>query len=349
MVASAVMVLTGLGLVSTPQSSAAQVPPTTHARAQRSAAQGSAANLLRATVERIAGADRYEQSALVSARAFPGAELVYLASGEKFADALGASSIAAIHRAPLLLVQSNRVPPSVAAELARLSPASVVLVGGTASVDDDVLVEVSRAAVGATVSRIDGADRYEVSRRLLTDDLAGVPDAMRLTLASGRDFPDALSSASAAARQRAPVVLVDGLAPLSPPERALVDDPRLTSLTIAGGTASVSATVEAALHSPGRTVTRLAGDDRYETSVAVNRAAYPAARTVFLASGSGFADALSGGPLAAASAAPLYVVRPDCVPRTVLDELTRLSPSTIILLGGTVTLTPAVASLTPCP
>ncbi|WP_368498640.1 cell wall-binding repeat-containing protein [Herbiconiux sp. A18JL235] len=328
---------------------ASVVAAAAHGRSPEVVSAAGEATARRVAVERIAGADRYEQSALVSARAFPRAELVYLASGEKFADALGAASIAAIHRAPLLLVQAGRLPASVAAELGRLTPSSVVLVGGAASVSDDVLIEVSRVAVGATVSRIDGADRYEVSRRLLADDIAGAPTAPRLTLASGRDFPDALSSASAAARLQAPVVLVDGVAPLSPPERAVFEAPRVTSLTIVGGPASVSVEVERALASPARSTTRLAGANRYETSAVVNRAAYPAAATVFLASGAGFADALSGGPVAATAAAPLYVVRPDCVPRPVLDELIRLNPTRIVVLGGLGTLSSAVSALTPCP
>lgn len=303
----------------------------------------------RPPVVRLAGADRYEQSVLTSRRAHLRSEFVYLASGEKFADALSAASVAGLNDAPLLLVQRDRLPAAVAAEISRLSPSIVIVVGGAASLSDSVLLEVSRAAIGATVSRIGGEDRYEVSRQLILAPLVGASQVDSLMLATGAGFADALGASSAAVRRASPVMLVDGSEPgVTPAEREVFDALGLRSATIVGGPASVSNALEASLASATISVARIAAPDRYETAVRVNKAAFPAARTVFLASGSVFADALSGGPLAAEEAAPLYLVRGDCVPGVVLEEIDRLAPTSIVALGGAATLSSGVTDLARC-
>lgn len=80
---------------------------------------------------------------------------------------------------------------------------------------------------------------------------------------------------------------------------------------------------------------RLSGADRYSTAVAISKASFVAPQTaVFVASGEEFPDALAGGPAAAKRQAPLLLVRPGGVPSAVMNELKRLSPSRIYLLGG---------------
>lgn len=83
------------------------------------------------------------------------------------------------------------------------------------------------------------------------------------------------------------------------------------------------------------TADRLAGESRYHTAIAVSQHAHPAgARTVFIADGRGFADALSAGPAAAQNDAPLLLVPGAWLPTYVSDELRRLSPTRIVVLGG---------------
>ncbi|MFA4840869.1 MAG: cell wall-binding repeat-containing protein, partial [Agrococcus sp.] len=81
--------------------------------------------------ERIAGSDRYETAALVSQRAFPdGADIAYLVTGEGFADGLSAGPAAAHEGGPVLLSRWAALPPATLAELDRLDPDTVVLLGG---------------------------------------------------------------------------------------------------------------------------------------------------------------------------------------------------------------------------
>lgn len=98
-------------------------------------------------------------------------------------------------------------------------------------------------------------------------------------------------------------------------------------------------------------VARIAGRDRYATSVATSAALWEdgGAGAVVLASGTQFADALSGVPLAARLDAPLLITRPDRLEPQVATEIRRVlrSGQTVYLLGGTGALSAAVdASVT---
>lgn len=99
-------------------------------------------------------------------------------------------------------------------------------------------------------------------------------------------------------------------------------------------------------------VPRLAGVDRYATSVAIARASHgdrpegerPAAAV--LARGDAFADALAGAPLAHHLDAPVLLTRPDGLPDVVRDGLRDLlTPgATVHVLGGEVAVGPAVVA-----
>ena len=74
-------------------------------------------------------------SALTSRQSFPGgADIAYVASGLVFPDSLSGAPVAGMAPGPLLLVRTDRIPESVAAELTRLRPKAIVVLGGTASV-----------------------------------------------------------------------------------------------------------------------------------------------------------------------------------------------------------------------
>ncbi len=152
------------------------------------------------SVSRIAGADRYATGALIADRFEAGAETVYVASGRNFPDALAGAAVAGATGSPVLLTDPQHLPSSVAAQLDRLEPRRIVLLGGTPSVSAAVEAELS--AFGA-VERIAGADRFETAS-LVAADLGHVD---RVYVASGGNFPDALAGAALAGAQRAPVLL----------------------------------------------------------------------------------------------------------------------------------------------
>ncbi|WP_368499849.1 cell wall-binding repeat-containing protein [Herbiconiux sp. A18JL235] len=93
---------------------------------------------------------------------------------------------------------------------------------------------------------------------------------------------------------------------------------------------------------------RLGGVDRYESSRLINAHFFESANRVFLATGESFPDALSGSGLAPKVDAPLFTVPGTCVPADTLAQITALGATQVTLLGGDLTLSPAVAELTAC-
>lgn len=112
-------------------------------------------------------------------------------------------------------------------------------------------------------------------------------------------------------------------------------------------TAALTAVLGASLVGPApaaqAATTRIEGADRFHTSVLVSQR-LPADDTVFLASGTGFPDALAAAPVAAAEGAHLLLVRPEGIPQVVADELRRLAPRNVVIVGSEATLSADVES-----
>lgn len=83
------------------------------------------------------------------------------------------------------------------------------------------------------------------------------------------------------------------------------------------------------------TVDRISGSDRYETSAKISRRTFPhKIEKIVLASGENFADSLVAGSLANKENAPVLLTQKDNLPQVIKDEINRLSPSQIIIVGG---------------
>ncbi|WP_382309644.1 cell wall-binding repeat-containing protein [Herbiconiux sp. UC225_62] len=295
---------------------------------------------------RIAGADRYEVAVQIANGMFPTtAHVLFIASGVNYPDALSAGPAAAKLGGALLLTLPDRVPDNVAAKVSSLKPGRIVIVGGVNSVSEAVAGQLKTLVPGATVERIGGADRYEVSRAI-ADKMFG-PFA-HADVTTGATFADALSAGAAAGTVGEPVVLVRGDAQTADaPTLALFAAHATSSLTIVGGINSVSAGVETSLQKVGP-VARIGGADRFEASSNLNHAAFAKADTVYLATGLNFPDALAGSVLAGSTKSPLYVVPKSCVPKAVIDDIVRLGAKKVVLLGGPNSLTDEVAKLYAC-
>ncbi|MBW3620884.1 MAG: cell wall-binding repeat-containing protein [Actinobacteria bacterium] len=89
---------------------------------------------------------------------------------------------------------------------------------------------------------------------------------------------------------------------------------------------------------------RIDGPERIATAIAISRTVHPrGAGIAFLARSDGFADALTGGVAAALRSGPVLLTPPDRLVRATADELRRLGVRRIVLLGGPVALSAAVA------
>ncbi|MFB2555600.1 ExeM/NucH family extracellular endonuclease [Herbiconiux liangxiaofengii] len=294
-------------------------------------------------VDRIAGADRFEVSVNLSKDGFPdGADSVYVTSGEVFPDALAAAPAATVDSGPILLTQNGVLPQAVRDEIVRLGAKNIVIVGGPATVSTAVETELKTLG---TVTRIGGADRYEVSRNVAK---AAYPDgAPYAVLATGTSFADALSAGAAVAGE-APVILVNGgQSKLDAATKALLTDLGVDKLVIVGGEASVSAGILADANTIAPTE-RLGGKDRYEASRNINAYFFDTADRVLLTTGLTFTDALSASAYAPRIDAPLFTIPGGCVPQETRDQITDLGATRVTVIGGEASVTKSVDDLAVC-
>jgi glucose/arabinose dehydrogenase/putative cell wall-binding protein len=295
---------------------------------------------------RLAGNDRYATSAAISASAIePNRDVVYVASGADFPDALAAAPVAGTRRTSVLLVQENDVPDSVRTELERLQPDAIYVLGGTGSISDEVVDDLGQyASVG--VDRIAGNDRYETAAKISESFFQ--PGVAYAYIATGESFADALAAGAAAVDRGAVLLVTRNAIPQSTAEELQRLDPQ--EIIVVGGTGAVADSVATGLdqYTDGP-VSRQAGDDRYTTSAIVSSGAFQAPTdSVYLASGASFADALSGGPVAGANDGPVLLTQKDCVPDRVQDEIDRLAPAHVVVLGGTAAVSEAAGERARC-
>lgn len=79
---------------------------------------------------------------------------------------------------------------------------------------------------------------------------------------------------------------------------------------------------------------RTAGASRYQTACRISETTFDAADTVVLATGAGFADALSAAGLAGSYDAPLLLTDPRSLPASVSAEIGRLGATKVFVVGG---------------
>jgi len=182
-------------------------------------------------VVRYAGADRYGTATAVAA-ALGNPTTVLLADGTAFADALSAGAAAAEAGGAVLLTNGPTMDPTTAAWLAANRPGTVYAVGGRA------------AAADPDATPVAGADRYATSVAVAEQFF---PSPTTVGLASGADWPDALTGSAAAALGGFPVVLTNPTA-LSAATLAYLGSisSTLTTVDVYGGTGAISPAVVAA-------------------------------------------------------------------------------------------------------
>jgi len=203
-------------------------------------------------IERIGGANRYETAALIADRIVeedPSAgDLVFVARGDLFADALTASPVAYTNHAPVLLVRPDEMPPATVDAIETLGVSNVVVVGGTAAVSEGVAAQAD-ALVPAPTERISGEDRYETSVNF--SDWAvesGYATWNVMGVATGLDFPDALSGGAGIGTQNGTLVLTpsDSVHP-AVDELLTIVGGEIVRLQLFGGVNAVDADTEAEL------------------------------------------------------------------------------------------------------
>lgn len=246
------------------------------------------------------GQTRYETSREEALYSYSSNRRVVVASGEDFPDSLAGSSLAGGLDCPIVMTSSGSLSSVASEAIDRLGATEFYLLGGTAAVSQ--AAESSLASRG-TVHRIAGPTRFETQLAVYKygkDN--GLWAGDYAIVASGMNFPDALSASPLAFALKAPLFFVNGNGDLSSEELAALKAFSPKKILVLGGTAVVSdgafSAAKDALASGG-SIVRLWGQTRYETSAAIARYAVENCGFtwdgVAFASGNAPYDALGGG------------------------------------------------------
>ena len=248
---------------------------------------------------RLGGNTRYDTMVAIADAGFTSSDTVVLASGENFPDALSASSLAGAYKAPVIMTSRDSLSEQAKTEIERLGASKVFIIGSPAAISTSV--ESMLGDMGLTTERIAGSNRQETAAKVASK-TADAKSPSTVIVASGENFPDALSISPYAYAKGYPIYLTEDRGALSLSTiKAIQSLGTVERVIIVGSSAVVSESSESQLESIAPTVERWSGSNRYETSLRIAEGAVADGMTwsnVVVASGENFPDGLAGASLA---------------------------------------------------
>lgn len=189
--------------------------------------------------ERIAGVDRYETSALVAEKT--GKTGLMLASGESFADALPASSVAAITKSNILLTQKDSLHTATKDFIESIKESDDLNVaGGNSTISDNIVKEVEDI-YGVKAKRLFASNRYGTSVSIANYYFEMLDSMPEVILASGESFPDALATSTLVDSKNMPILLVEkDHLPIEIEDFLLENQDSIDKLIVIGGENTIS-------------------------------------------------------------------------------------------------------------
>lgn len=275
---------------------------------------------------RLGGIDRYETAIKISKDGWSQSDNIILVSGENFPDAISAAPLAKKYNAPILITESKKLNSQILGEIQRLGAKDVYIVGGTGVISESIYQELKN--INIQVNRISGQDRYETSVKVAEK----IGTSNGIVLASGENFPDALSIASVAAIKQMPILLTRSKE-LPYITKEFINNNVINNNYIVGGTAVVGDNITNDLTN----AKRLSGTDRYETNLSIVNEFLGDLNfnNVYLAYGQNFPDALAGSAAAAKDSAPIILSNKTKSNSVSIIRTKEDSISLLKILGGT--------------
>ncbi len=321
----------------------------------------------------FAGTHRYNTAVALATRFAEdngGVTTVIIASGETQVDAVTAAGLAGNLDAAVLLTRSSRLPHNVARYIDEYNVTNVIVVGGTASVSDDVVTAIEALGSDPDVERVSGADRHATAAAV--GNRLGGPnptwcgsDQSAAILVNGGDAgrADAVAIGPLAYALGLPVLTTTADELPQATEDFLVDN-KVERVVIVGGTSAVSAGIEDSLVEDVGVVNtqRISGGSAAATSVDIAQEMLGNCADVLgtnkdlvaLVNRDAVADGISSAPLlgrglGGGSPVPILLVG-DELPAAVSDYLSGTAESragtkthlSILAIGGTAVVSDAV-------
>lgn len=284
---------------------------------------------LQAQGDRVYGRNRFGTAVAAGKQAFPewdGINDVIIASGDDAAacDPLVAGSLSWAYDAPLLLTSKNASPRETIRAIKQIETASggelvIHVVGGPSAIPAARIAEMASIVGTDSIERLPYGNRYETARQVALRShevaLERGEDPGVVFLVNGSDpakFWDALSASAIAARIGAPILLTPTTGAVPGPTMMALEEIAPDDVYVVGGTACVPASGYAAV----KATARLAGRNRYETSVKLAKFGGAEGWLSYTRIGlaASLPDGLTGGSALGLLGGPMLVTRGSSLP-----------------------------------
>lgn len=267
--------------------------------------------------QRFQGENRAKTAVNVQRHYFANTNKVILVNDNAYPDAISATNVS-MGKYPLLYTGKNSLSVETKSALDKMFLDEIYLMGGVNTISKKVENSLKKNFPHAKITRIMGNNRYDTS----AESAKSRAHTTNLIFAAGTNYADALYATSLAAHQKAPILLVsnDGLSTST--VNFIKSIGNIDNVTIVGGEISVNQSVKNQIEAlTKKRVTRLAGVDRYESSVEVAKRVNPNPAEVITTSGEVFADALVSSTVAQKIKAPILLVKKDVIPLKVKEYM----------------------------
>ncbi|WP_027625863.1 cell wall-binding repeat-containing protein [Clostridium lundense] len=167
---------------------------------------------------------------------------IVIANAYGFADALSVSSIAASKGYPIIMTSNSNLSNEAKNMIKTIAPSEVYVIGGYASVGDNVINEIKTlvpSLESKKIIKLAGKTRYETSLNVCK---YFNMDTDAAVIANGTNFPDALSGSALATKFNAPIILTNGQDITS--QKEFLDGKSYKNIYLLGGRGSVDFTIE---------------------------------------------------------------------------------------------------------
>ncbi len=279
-------------------------------------------------VIRLAGFDRYETASQIAKSGWAQSDYAIIAFGENYPDALSSAPLAKKYNAPILLTTSSNLPSTTKQTLIDLQVKNVFLIGGTGVIYASVESEIQ--TMGINTTRIFGNDKYDTAIKV-AQQITTTPST--IFVVTGEDYPDALSVASIASIKQVPIILV--------PNDSIPDSVKNYIFSINVSKTYVigySDIISDNVFKQFPNAERILGSDKYARNIAVNQLFNSdfKSENICVATGEGFADALTSTAYSAKISEPIILINNDSPTNTKGYYQQRLSnASNVYVFGGT--------------
>lgn len=237
-----------------------------------------------------------------------GCDTVIVATMDGYWDALTASGLAGLNGCPVLITNGTSLSSQTAAQISRLDPSTVYVIGGTAAVSTDVESQIQ--ALGAKTKRVENDNA--VGTAIQVYDTGKGSWGTTAILATSDTYQDALSASPYAYAKHAPIFLTQsGTHEMDQRTRYAIENSSFENVIICGGTAAISDSVDYELAEKGIHCKRLGGATAYETSATIAQYCIDQgmnADKMGVATGEDYYDALTGASFCGANNSALVLV-----------------------------------------